>query len=93
MNPKAIIVDSGSFLTRAGFAGQHGPQICFRSIVRRGGGDLCFGEDALFSDTASDVSCPIDGETVTNWDDLEKVSSIIDCKPQYTNLKPLCCSY
>ena len=73
--PKAIVIDSGSFLTRAGFAGQHGPQICFRSIVGREGGDLSFGEDALFSDAATDVACPIDGETVTNWDDLEKVST------------------
>ena len=29
---------------------------------------MSFGEDALFSDTATDVACPIDGETVTNWD-------------------------
>lgn len=73
-NPKAIVIDCGSFLTRAGFAGEQGPRICFRSVVGRGGGDLCFGEEALLSDSASDVACPIDGDTVTNWDDLEKVS-------------------
>ena len=71
--PKPVVIDSGSFLTRAGIAGDEGPRIQFRSVVGKKGEELCFGESAIFDESTTDLCCPIDRDTVTSWDNLEKV--------------------
>ena len=78
-DPKAVVIDNGSFVIKAGLAGDHAPLFCFRSAVGKG---PVFGEDAIFSDAVCDY--PMDRDTVTNWEDMEKVE---------TKLGPLCDKY
>lgn len=80
----AIVIDCGSEMSRAGFAGDDIPRCEFPTIVGRkqqvnAGGFRVRGANKIHvGDYASsirgiDVSCPINHGVVTNWDDMEQI--------------------
>ncbi len=55
-----LVIDNGSSMTKAGFAGDHAPHTVFPSLVGRNRGILW-------------PKYPIERGLVTNWDDMEKL--------------------
>ena len=80
---KVIVIDNGSGVCKAGFAGEDWPQTSFPTIVGRpkhevhdtGMGKLsCYiGADAQNRRNVLALQYPIERGIVTNWDDMEKV--------------------
>jgi actin-related protein len=80
---QALVVDNGSGMCKAGFAGDDAPRAVFPSIVGRPknpGIMVGMGEkDAYIGDEAQDkrgillLKYPIEHGIVTNWDDMEKI--------------------
>ncbi|KAI0653085.1 actin 1 [Cubamyces menziesii] len=79
----AVVIDNGSGVSKAGFAGDHIPHATFPTIVGRprheqimrslGQGDSYVGHDAQIRRGILYVRNPIERGIVTNWDDMEKV--------------------
>ena len=79
----AIVIDIGSKLTKAGFAGDDAPRAVFPTLVGRprhagvivgmGHVESYVGEEALNKRSILTLKYPIEHGTVTNWDDMEKV--------------------
>jgi actin beta/gamma 1 len=79
----ALVVDNGSGVCKAGFAGDDAPRCAFPSIVGRpklrhimvGSEDRdCFvGEEAQSKRGMLALKYPIEHGIVTNWDDMEKI--------------------
>ena len=75
----AIVIDNGSGLVKAGFAGDDAPRYVFPSAVGRPRyqvGDLedCYvGDEALNKQGILTLKNPIEHGIVTNWDDMEKI--------------------
>ena len=80
----ALVIDNGSGMCKAGFAGDDAPRAVFPSIVKRPrhkGVMVGMGQkDAYVGDEVSQCRrgvliprCPIERGVVTNWDDMEKV--------------------
>ncbi|XP_076816787.1 actin, cytoplasmic 3-like [Clavelina lepadiformis] len=83
-NVVAIVIDNGSFMIKAGFAGDDAPRSIFRPIVGRPRTqshhvgmeykDTYVGDEAQIGrDILTRVVPAIDRGIVTNWDDMEKV--------------------
>ena len=78
----ALIVDNGSGICKAGFAGDDAPTVVFPSIVGRprhqgiehGQKDLYVGEEAQSKRGILNLTNPIEHGIVTNWNDMEKVA-------------------
>lgn len=73
----ALVVDNGSGIVKAGFAGDDAPRAVFPSIVgppRHKGVMVGMGQEDT-EDTVVDetLKCPIEHGIVTNWDDMEKI--------------------
>eukprot|EP01084_Bolivina_argentea_P065636 119646_1 len=78
-----IVMDNGSGMIKAGFAGDDNPRCSFPTIVGRpkhksimqgmGQKDLFVGDEAQSKRGVLAVSYPIQHGIVTNWDDLEKI--------------------
>ena len=79
----ALVVDNGSGLCKAGFAGDDAPRAVFPSIfgrprhqgvmVEMGQKDLYIGKEALSKRGILALEYPIEHGIVTNWDDMAKV--------------------
>jgi len=79
----ALVVDNGSGMVKAGFAGDDAPRAVFPSIVGRpkhksamvgmGKKDCYVGEEAQTKRGILKLKYPIEHGIVTNWDDMEKI--------------------
>ena len=79
----ALVVDNGSGVYKAGFAGDNAPKVAFPTIVGRHKmmkrirqtrqKDSYVGDEAQKNRAFLDLSSPIDRGIITNWNDMEKV--------------------
>ncbi len=76
----ALVVDNGSGVCKAGFAGDDAPRAVFPSIVGRPRHhqemkEVCVGGEALSKKSSLILDYPIEHGIITNWDDMEKVGA------------------
>lgn len=79
----ALVIDNGSGMCKAGFAGDDAPRAVFPSIVGRprmqgvmvgmGQKETYIGDEAQAKRGILTLKYPIDHGIVTNWDDMEKI--------------------
>ena len=95
-NVAALVIDNGSSTCKAGFAGDDAPRAVFPSIVgrpRHQGGmvgmgqiETYVGDEALSMRGILEIKYPIEHGIITNWDDMEKVSSSYPIFLLYINI-------
>ncbi|KAJ7755533.1 actin 1 [Mycena metata] len=79
----ALVIDNGSGMCKAGFAGEDAPRAVFPSVVGRtrhqsvmvgfGNKECYVGDEAQAKRGILGLKYPIDHGIVTNWDDMEKI--------------------
>eukprot|EP00730_Choanoeca_flexa_P009480 TRINITY_DN12654_c2_g7_i2.p1 TRINITY_DN12654_c2_g7~~TRINITY_DN12654_c2_g7_i2.p1 ORF type:complete len:385 (+),score=82.53 TRINITY_DN12654_c2_g7_i2:102-1256(+) len=77
----ALVIDNGSYSTKAGFAGEDAPRVVFPTIVGRprhqgvmvgfGIKDTYVGTEAQNHRDRCKLKCPVENGIVNNWDDME----------------------
>lgn len=70
---RAIVIDNGSGMMKAGLAGDDAPRSVFPSIVGKSQEDVYVGEEAKSREGELTLKYPIEHGIVTNWDDMEKI--------------------
>jgi actin-related protein len=80
---QAIVIDNGSGMCKAGFAGDDAPRAVFPSVVGRprypglmvglGHRGVCVGDEAQAKRGVLKLKYPIEYGIVTDWDDMEKI--------------------
>jgi len=81
LNP--IVIDNGSGMVKAGFAGEDAPRAVFPAVVGRprynavmagmGQKESYVGDEALAKKGILTIRYPIEHGIVTNWNDMEKI--------------------
>uniref|UniRef100_A0A7S4K036 Actin n=1 Tax=Paramoeba aestuarina TaxID=180227 RepID=A0A7S4K036_9EUKA len=70
----AICIDPGSYMIKAGFAGDDAPRNVFPSLLGRHGKESYYiGDEAQAKRGILSLQYPIEQGRVTNWDDMEKI--------------------
>ncbi|KAJ7614015.1 beta-actin [Roridomyces roridus] len=79
----ALVIDNGSGMCKAGFAGEDAPRAIFPSVVGRtrytsvmigsGHKDCYVGDEAQAKRGILNLQYPVEHGIVTNWDDMEKI--------------------
>ncbi|KAL5009329.1 hypothetical protein ScPMuIL_014910 [Solemya velum] len=82
-NVQAVVIDNGSGMCKAGFAGDDAPRSVFPSITGRpryecvmqgmGGKDTYIGDEAQSRRGILSLRYPVEHGIVTNWDDMERI--------------------
>ena len=90
----SLVLDNGSGICKAGFAGDQAPRAIFPSIVGRprhqavmegmNQKDSYVGEEAQSKKDILALKYPMENGIVTNWDDMEKVR---ESKDVFVNFK------
>ena len=77
---QAIVIDNGSGMIHAGFAGDDAPRAVFPSVVGRKrhqgvgiGGDHYVGDEAMAKRGVLALRYPLEHGIVTCWDDMESI--------------------
>ena len=72
----ALVVDNGSGMCKAGFAGDDSPRTIFPSIVGRPAAytnNIYVGDEAWSRHSTLNIQHPIEHGFITNWEYMEKV--------------------
>jgi len=75
----AVVVDNGSELSRAGFAGEDSPRVIFPTIVGRPlattneSKKIYVGTEASSQQGVHTIKHPIEHGIITDWEDMEQV--------------------
>ena len=78
---QTIVIDNGSSMMKAGFAGDEAPRSIFPSIVGRirrditnfGYNNVFVGDEACYMASVSALKYPIEHGIITNWDEMEMI--------------------
>ena len=80
---ETLVIDNGSNMCKAGFAGDEAPRSVFPSIIGRPkymltvysnqAKDCYVGDEACAKSGVLYFKCPIEHGYVNNWDDMEKI--------------------
>lgn len=82
MDPKVLVIDNGSGLSKVGVAGEHLPRSVFPSLIGQvkyqnslvfSHASYLIGEEALAKKGICSLKYPIEHGIITNWEDMEQL--------------------